>query len=84
MMISMTELKASILRGCATTGQAWALMAINDPHLADTELDAELDNVLLSLAGNLALRQDARFCEVAKRVILENLRRELEDKVTLH
>jgi hypothetical protein len=74
-MMTNTELRASVLRGCATAGQAWALMALSDAEFPDTTLEVELDNVLLALAGNLALRRDRGFCEVAKSVILENAAR---------
>lgn len=72
------ELKASVLRGCATSGRTWAAMAINDPTMPEVALEDELDAVLMSLVGDLRLRRDGLFCRIAKDVIVQNLAHELK------
>jgi hypothetical protein len=93
--MTMEELKASVLRGCAHCGQAWGVMSVAAPEGVaspgelTSAIDAEIDSILLALAGNLALRRDARFIAQAKRVLHDNaalaVRGALEQaNVTLH
>lgn len=93
--MTVDELKASVLRGCAYSGQAWGVMSVSDPESVASPgdltqaIEAEIDSILLALAGNLLLRRDRPFIAEAKRVLHENaalaVRGALEQaNVTLH
>ena len=94
--MTVEEIKASVLRGCAFSGQAWGAMAVADPESAvaaggdvRSAVEAELDSILMALVGNLSLRRDPAFMARARATLLEHAaiatRQALEAaKVTLH
>lgn len=95
--MTVEEIKASVLRGCAFSGQAWGAMSVADPESAlavgagdvKAAIEAELDSILMALVGNLSLRRDGRFMDRARATLLEHAaiatRQALEAaQVTLH
>lgn len=92
--MTIEELKASVLRGCALSGQAWGVTSVADadavsPADLESAIQAEIDAVLFALAGSLALRRDARFIAQARTLLVESAaaaaRQTLEAaRVTVH